>query len=100
MMIACFSIVSIYSLLFITPIDPNLIPLFRGNPPNTLILLILISFPIMGFSWSLIEVNSITIIWKIAGGEKQGTYSGIFYFFSQAAAIIAPVVLGMIFDLS
>ncbi len=99
LIVACFVMVSIYSLLFVTPVNPLLIPLAQMNPPTTLSLLIFIIFPIMGVSWALIEVNSITIVWNIAGSKKQGTYTGIFYFFSQAAAILSPPIVGLFFDL-
>ncbi len=100
LIISCFLIISIYSIIFIIPIDPILIPLFRFNPPNTLILLILISFPIIGVGWGFIEINAITIVWNMAGKEKQGTYTGIYYFFSQAAAIVGPPLIGLTFDLT
>lgn len=100
MIIIGFTIVSLYSLLFITPIDQNLIPLFIFHPPTLLNILILICFPLMGIGWALIEINAITIIWKIGGGEKQGAYTGIYYFFNQAAAIAGPPLVGLFFDLT
>ncbi len=84
MIIACISLVSLLSLIM--------------NPQNIL-LIILISFPIVGVGWSLVNINSITMIWEIGKGEKQGAYTGIYYFFSQAAAILGPPSIGLFFDI-
>ncbi|MHA1377130.1 MAG: MFS transporter [Candidatus Helarchaeota archaeon] len=100
LMVLSFLTLSLYSIFFITPVNPILIPLFQFNTPKTMSILILICFPIMGISWSLIDINSITIIWEVAKGEKQGTYTGIYYTFSQAAAIVAPPLMGLFFDLA
>jgi len=52
-----------------------------------------------GIFWAMININSITIVWEIAGNVKLGAYTGLYYFFSQFAAIAGPVIAGMIFDL-
>ncbi|MFX1452037.1 MAG: MFS transporter [Promethearchaeota archaeon] len=84
MIIICISLVSLLSLIV--------------NPQNTLSV-ILICFPIVGIGWSLVNINSITMVWEIGKGEKQGAYTGIYYFFSQAAAIIGPPIIGLFFDI-
>lgn len=48
----------------------------------------------MGVGWALININSITIVWQLAPKEKVGTYTGLYYFFSQLAAILSPVAMG------
>ncbi|MHA1685453.1 MAG: MFS transporter [Candidatus Heimdallarchaeaceae archaeon] len=52
-----------------------------------------------GMFWAFININSIVIVWELAGNEKLGTYTGIYYFFSSFAAIVSPVLAGGIFDL-
>ena len=48
--------------------------------------------------WALINVNSIVIVWELAGAKRLGTYTGLYYFFSALAAIVSPVVAGVLFD--
>lgn len=52
-----------------------------------------------GVFWAFININSITMVWEIATDERLGTYTGVYYFFSQTAQIAAPVVFGMFFDM-
>ncbi|MFX0168160.1 MAG: MFS transporter [Candidatus Hodarchaeota archaeon] len=51
-----------------------------------------------GFFWAFINVNSIVILWEVSR-KKQGTYTGIYYVFSQLAAAIGPIAFGGIVDL-
>ena len=51
---------------------------------------------IMGAGWALININSITIVWQIAPKEKLGAYTGLYYLFSQLAAILSPIAMGAI----
>ncbi len=52
-----------------------------------------------GAFWAFININSITMIWEIATNERLGTYTGLYYFFSQTAAVVAPPLFGLFFDL-
>ncbi len=49
---------------------------------------------LMGVGWALININSITIVWQIAPKEKIGAYTGLYYLFSQLAAILSPIAMG------
>jgi MFS family permease len=51
-----------------------------------------------GIFWAFININSITMVWEIATNERLGTYTGLYYFFSQAAAVTAPPLFGVFFD--
>ena len=51
-----------------------------------------------GMFWAFVNVNSIVIVWELAGTERLGTYTGLYYFFSALAAIVSPVVAGALFD--
>ncbi|MHA1377129.1 MAG: MFS transporter [Candidatus Helarchaeota archaeon] len=100
MIISCLIVVLGMS-IFVTPVDPLFAPflsLFISPSSPLLLSTILILFPIIGVGWSFVNINSITIVWEIGKGEKQGAYTGIYYFFSQAAAIIGPLVVGSFFD--
>jgi len=51
-----------------------------------------------GMFWAFVNVNSIVIVWELAGPSRLGTYTGIYYFFSALAAITSPVLAGALFD--
>ncbi|MCE7741064.1 MAG: SLC45 family MFS transporter [Candidatus Heimdallarchaeota archaeon] len=53
-----------------------------------------------GMFWAFININSIVIVWELAGTARLGTYTGLYYFFSALAAIVSPVMAGAIFDAS
>ena len=53
----------------------------------------------VGFFYALISVNAIVMIWQLAPEGKIGTYTGAYYLFTQTAAILSPVVMGLEFDL-
>ena len=51
-----------------------------------------------GIAWSLINVNSIVVIWEHAKDNGSGT--GLYYAFSSLAAITGPVTAGYLSDLT
>ncbi len=61
--------------------------------------LIKIYLGVGGIFWALININSITIVWDIASEHKLGAYTGLYYFFSQLAAILGPIIAGALFDI-
>ncbi|MEX2680995.1 MAG: MFS transporter [Candidatus Sigynarchaeota archaeon] len=54
---------------------------------------------IYGIAWSMININSITVVWQLAPDGRIGAYTGIYYLFSAASAIISPVVAGLFFSI-
>jgi Na+/melibiose symporter-like transporter len=56
------------------------------------------AFVIGGFGWGLVNVNSLPMVVDMTTLEKVGGYTGLYYFFSQAANIVAPPVAGMFID--
>lgn len=52
-----------------------------------------------GAVWIGIVVNSFPMLWQMAGFGTMGVYTGLYYTFSQSAAILAPPVTGLIIDL-
>ncbi|MFX0100207.1 MAG: MFS transporter [Candidatus Hodarchaeota archaeon] len=61
---------------------------------------IIIIFLIAGAGYSLININTITVVWQLAPEGKIGAYTGIYYLFSALAAIISPLLAGFIFSVS
>ncbi len=51
-----------------------------------------------GLGWSLVNVNSLPMVVDMTTLEKVGGYTGLYYFFSQAASIIAPPATGALID--
>ncbi|MGC8721854.1 MAG: MFS transporter [Caldisericaceae bacterium] len=55
-------------------------------------------FAFGGFFWSLININSLPMVLDLGPTKSQGTYTGFYYLFSQAANIIAPPLAGLLAD--
>ena len=49
---------------------------------------------VAGFGWAMINVNSLPMVVDMTDDEHIGTYTGLYYFFSQVAATLGPVVFG------
>jgi maltose/moltooligosaccharide transporter len=57
-----------------------------------------VAFAVGGMGWSLVNVNSLPMVVDMTTLEKVGGYTGLYYFFSQAANIIAPPAAGAMID--
>lgn len=53
---------------------------------------------LVGISWSLINVNSLAMVVDVAPQTELGTYTGLYYFFSTAAAVIGPIMAGYLIE--
>ena len=53
---------------------------------------------LIGVSWSLINVNSLAMVVDVARQTELGTYTGLYYFFSTAAAVIGPILAGYVIE--
>ena len=53
-----------------------------------------------GVGWAMINVNSLPMVVDMTDDEHIGTYTGLYYFFSQVAATIGPVVFGWTIQLA
>jgi Na+/melibiose symporter-like transporter len=49
---------------------------------------------VAGLGWAMINVNSLPMVVDMTDDEHIGTYTGLYYFFSQLAATIGPVFFG------
>ncbi len=54
---------------------------------------------IAGIAWALININSFPMVSDIAPEGKIGSYTGLYYFSSMLAAIVAPPIAGGLMDL-
>ena len=52
-----------------------------------------------GVFWALININSYPMVCDMSPVGKLGTYTGLYYFFSMLAAIIAPPIFGAVMDI-
>jgi Na+/melibiose symporter-like transporter len=63
------------------------------------ILLIRITFLVLGIFWALININSYPFVAEMAPAGYIGTYTGLYYLFSSLANIISPPLLGGLMDI-
>ncbi|MET3699636.1 hypothetical protein SAMN05877753_112109 [Bacillus oleivorans] len=62
-------------------------------------LLLQIVLLIGGIAWALINVQAYPLVADLGGRNKIGFFTGLYYLFSMASAIIAPGLLGLLMDL-
>jgi len=62
--------------------------------------LLLILLALLGAFWSLININSLPMVYDLGGSQRIGAYTGLYYFSSSAAAITGPIVAGQLIDLT
>lgn len=51
-----------------------------------------------GFFWAMINVNSLPMVYDYGDESKIGAYTGLYYFSSQSAAILGPVMSGVVVE--
>ena len=51
-----------------------------------------------GIFWALVNVNSLPLVYDHGDENKIGAYTGLYYFSSQAAAVIGPTLSGILVD--
>ena len=51
-----------------------------------------------GFSWALVNVNSLPMVYDYGEEDKIGAYTGLYYFSSQSAAVLGPVLSGVLVE--
>jgi maltose/moltooligosaccharide transporter len=55
---------------------------------------------LFGMFWGAANTNSFPMLWKKADLDTMGAYTGVYYVFSQAAAIVTPPLTGVIVDVT
>ena len=61
--------------------------------------ILLAALAIMGSLWSLVNINSLPMVYDLGGEHSIGAYTGLYYFSSSAAAITGPILGGWTMDL-
>ena len=87
------------ALMFFLPID-TLNILITKLPVLGKIPVIGIILMAAGIGWASINVNSLPMVVDMTEPERVGTYTGLYYLFSTFAAILGPIVYGLIIQLS
>lgn len=77
---------------------PGLSSLFGLSQASMLLSFFILLF-IFGTFWVSVVTNSFPMLWQMASYGNMGIYTGLYYTFSQAAAIGAPPVTGVIIDM-
>ena len=70
----------------------------KGNPINIQLILFWLLLFCFGIFWVSIVTNSFPMLWQMASYETIGIFTGLYYFFSQLASIIAPPITGFLSD--
>jgi maltose/moltooligosaccharide transporter len=52
-----------------------------------------------GMCWALVNVNSLPLVYDHGDEDKVGAYTGLYYFSSQSAAVIGPVLSGAVIEM-
>ena len=52
----------------------------------------------MGFFWSWVNVNSLPLVYDHGDEKRIGAYTGLYYFFSQTAAVLGPTLGGLLVE--
>ena len=76
-------------------------PMMRmiGVPPQAGWVVFLFLLFCFGMMWGSVITNSFPMLWQMATFSSMGIYTGLYYFFSQAAAIVSPPLSGGAIDL-
>lgn len=53
-----------------------------------------------GCFWAFVNINSLPTVLNFAAEAELGTFTGYYYFFSFSAAIVSPILFGLIRDIS
>lgn len=87
------------ALMFFLPID-TLNILITELPMLGKIPVIGVILMAAGIGWASINVNSLPMVVDMTEPERVGTYTGLYYLFATFAAILGPIVYGLIIQFS
>lgn len=77
----------------------NLTPIAEYAPVGTTLITFWALMFLFGIFWVTVITNSFPMLWQMADYANIGIYTGLYYFFSQLASIIAPPITGALIDL-
>ena len=61
---------------------------------------LLVVLAVMGAFWAFVNINSLPMVYDLAGQRSIGAYTGLYYFASSLAAITGPILAGRLIDLT
>ncbi|MDR2807698.1 MAG: MFS transporter [Spirochaetaceae bacterium] len=93
----CMNLIMLAAILFLIPLG-GLVVNMAGIPSSAALVLFLILMFLYGAVWMGVVVNSFPMLWQMASFGTIGVYTGLYYTFSQGAAILAPPITGAIID--
>ncbi len=70
-----------------------------GVPSQSAWMVFLFILLCFGMMWGSVITNSFPMLWQMATFSSMGIYTGLYYLFSQGAAITAPPLSGAVIDL-
>ncbi|MEA2071116.1 MAG: MFS transporter, partial [Asgard group archaeon] len=91
--------ISLIPMIIISLVSIDTITKILTLTPGWELPFVLILIIILGFSFLLVTINSIVVIWDQAPEEKNATYTSYFHVFANLAAIASPFLFGAVFDL-
>ncbi|MDR3249320.1 MAG: MFS transporter [Treponema sp.] len=93
------SLIGLASILMLIPVCGFIGQRLALTPSVALVVFLILMF-LYGAVWIGVTVNSFPMLWQMASFGNMGIYTGLYYTFSQSAAILAPPVTGLIIDLA
>jgi MFS family permease len=90
-------LVALTLILLLVPVGTGL-ALRQGLSINACLVIFLFLMFLYGTVWIGVMVNSFPMIWQMTTYDNVGIYTGLYYTFSQSAAILAPPITGLIID--
>lgn len=70
-----------------------------GLSQSVMLLSFFVLLFIFGTFWVTVVTNSFPMLWQMASYDNMGIYTGLYYTFSQTAAIVSPPITGFIIDI-
>jgi MFS family permease len=92
-----FSLTILAGILILIPLSGAIALGLNLSLSGRLVLFLILMF-LYGAVWIGVVVNSFPMLWQAANYGNMGIYTGLYYTFSQSAAILAPPVTGAIID--
>ena len=87
-------LVMIASVILMYVLPANILTLQFASLMGSGFYVLSIVLMIAGIGWAMINVNSLPMVVDMTDDDRIGTYTGLYYFFSQLAATFGPVLFG------
>jgi len=96
--IGIFTMIACVVLMYLIPVDILTTRFASLMGSGFYVLSIILMFA--GIGWAMINVNSLPMVVDMTDDDHIGTYTGLYYFFSQLAATLGPVFFGWTIQLA